>query len=74
MNGFPASSDNFPDTLISFIHLRGLRWKNYIFVLGSLDLSTASGYLPASMKIKIPISNRTEIIKRAREYRQTAKN
>jgi hypothetical protein len=42
MNGFP----NFPDTLISFIHLRELRWKNHTFVLGSFDLSTASGYLP----------------------------
>ena len=55
-NVFTAFSDNFPDTFISFIHLYELRWINYAFCLGSLDLSTASGYLPSSMKIKIPIS------------------
>ena len=46
---------SLPLGILSFI-CAGLRWKNYTFVLGSLDLSTASGYLPASMEIKIPIN------------------
>ena len=56
LNGFTAFSDNFPDTFISFIHLYELRWINYAFCLGSLDLSTATGYLSLSTKIKTPIS------------------
>jgi hypothetical protein len=39
-----------------FIHMHELRWENHTFVSGSLDLSRASGYLPASTGIKIPIS------------------
>jgi hypothetical protein len=38
------------------LRIRNIRIKKSD-VLGSLDLSTASGYLPASMENKIPISN-----------------
>jgi hypothetical protein len=56
MNVFTDSSDNFPATWNSFIHLRGFRWKTRASHPYLFDLSSTSAYLPASMKIKIPIS------------------
>jgi hypothetical protein len=56
LNVFTAFSDNFRNTFISFIHLRGLRWETRVFHPYLFDLSSTSAYLPATMKIKIPIS------------------
>ena len=55
-NVFTDSSDDFPDTWLFLLHPCGFKWKTSALCPDFLDLFSIFGFLPASMKIKIPIS------------------